>query len=696
MIISLDTETTGVDFYHGAQPFLVTVCDTDWNNTFWEWNVDPFTRQVAAPLEDVEELVEAINQAEAIVLQNSKFDVTALLRLIPEDMLHEWPWDKTHDTLLAAHLLASNHQKDLNSLAVEYLAINISKYEDELEQAVKEAKTLVKELGWRVAAKGLPEMPSADKKVWKYDQWLPRAVAKRKIPGWKKEWLTLTSKYANTDSSVTLGVHQRQMELLEERGLLEIYETRLKLLPIVYEMEKHGVTCSKQRLDQLETTYRDESAKATRICTNIASGMGFELTLPKAGSNKSLTEFVFNGLKLEPIRNNTKKKTSAPDLDKRALEQYLETLPTNSKEHLFIRNLRDKRARDTALTYMEGYRKFGLVPEKYPAEWLVLHPSLNITGTDTLRFSSSHPNEQNISKREGFNLRYCFGPLPGREWWSLDAKNIELRIPAYESGEQEIIELFEKPDEPPYYGSTHLLNFHTIYPDIWNLEGGRLERELGSFEAAFAKVGPHCKKKFAATWYQWCKNGGFAVQYGAIDRDDGSGTADRAFHKPGAQSLLKARFSKLEQLNRKCINTANLLGYVETMPDKTVNPIRGYPLLCTRNQRGNIKPTVPLNYHVQGTAMWWMCKAMIRCFAQLNEWREQDDVDACIVLQVHDELVFEFPKAANPIEDPENSNLEYVQTLADLMAQGGDDIGVPTPVGIEYNPETWSEGVTIQ
>lgn len=708
MLIGLDTEGTGVDHFHGAAPFLVTICNEEWENTFWEWQVDPVTRKVTAPKEDLWEIAKAIQDADELVLQNAKFDIISLMRLLTPKMLSEWPWDKTHDTLLLAHLLASNHAKDLNSLAVEYLAVNISKYENSMEAATKEARDIAKKLGWRIAKFGEPDMPSIKQsqakgdpgKAWKADTWIPRQLAKRKAPGWKKEWLTVTSEYANVDSSVTVGVFKAQLKLAEERGLLEIYETRRKLMPIVFDMEWHGVPVCVAKIEELETKFKAETDKAGRICNNIAEGMGYELSLPKGGANKNLETFVFDHLKLPPIRNNTKKKTSKPDLDKRALEQYLDTLPSNSKAHLFIKNLGAKRKRDTALTYIAGYRRFGIpamgVDGASLHDWIIVHPSLNITGTDTLRCSSANPNEQNISKQEEVNLRYMFGPPPGYEWWSLDAKNIELRIPAYESEERELIDLFEKPNEPPYFGSTHLLNFHTIYTEIWDAELHRLQKELGSVEAALAKVGGTCKKKFAATWYQWVKNGGFAVQYGAVDRDDGAGTADRAFHKPGAQALLKARFGRLEQLNQKCIATAERLGYVETMPDRTVNPEHGYPLLCTRNNWGKIKPTVPLNYHVQGTAMWWMGKAMIRTYAQIQEWKRLQVIIARIVMQIHDELVFQFPKAADPVKDPANSNLKYARRLADLMAQGGDDIGVPTPVGIEYNPVSWSEGTTIQ
>lgn len=307
--------------------------------------------------------------------------------------------------------------------------------------------------------------------------------------------------------------------------------------------------------------------------------------------------------------------------------------------------------------------------------WLILHPNLNPTGTDTLRWSSQSPNEQNISKKEDFNLRYCFGPAPGREWWSCDAQNIELRIPAYEAGEQAMIDLFEKPDEAPYYGSNHLLAFDTLHPEVLLLDG--LE--------AFKKV----KKTYASTWYQWTKNGNFAVQYGA---QESSGTADLAYHVPGAQTKIAKRLGKIADLNRKMIEHANKYGYVETIPDKTVNPNRGYPLLCTRSNWGKIVETVPLSYHVQGTAMWWTCKAMIRCspFLQSISTRRRPYF---IVLQVHDEMVFDFPKGEGT--EPWKTNLKYIKECVRLMELGGDDISIPTPVSCEYHPETWSEGISI-
>lgn len=347
-------------------------------------------------------------------------------------------------------------------------------------------------------------------------------------------------------------------------------------------------------------------------------------------------------------------------------------------------------------------------------DWFVLHPSLNPTGSDTLRWSCSGFNEQNIGKqipdcqqcygREGkkehceacegrgymLNLRYPFGPAPGREWWSADAQNIELRVPAYEADETEMVAIFERPNDPPYFGSYHLLVFDVLHPEL------------------FAKHGKKVKELFESTWYQWVKNGNFAVGYGSVES---SGTADRAYHVPGAFRKIKGRFSKIHGrggLNDQQIGYAEKYGYVETLPDKNVDPTKGYPLLCARTNYGRILPTVPLNYHVQGSAMWWMGKAMVRCYnflqqlnnnrqfmqAELKRWKHDLEVSGFhLIAQVHDELIFDFPKGLG--DKPWEYNLPKVREIVRLMAMGGDDIGLPTPVSYKYHANTWSEGLAV-
>lgn len=836
MMIALDTEVTGIDLRHGAKPFFVTIQQDDGKQVYWEWDVDPCTREpevLAADLDEIAELCSP-NVSGAIVFQNPKFDVAALATLRPE-FGEFWRWDATYDTLLAGHLLASNHRHDLTSMAVVYLGINIKKYETALKESVQECRRFVRtnHPDWRIAKEGLPEMPSAkavskskqerggeDGTPWRADYWLPRAVAKaQNLPPDHAYWTVLRD-YSNADSAVTLALWQAQWSEIVRRKLDKIYECRRQVLPIVYEMESRGVTLSRRKLDRLREKYAEESTRAGDRCVSYAAGQGYELKLPKAGVNKSLVGYFEahvtpdlakciaeaqgmkdttgfdhgSGSSRAVLGGGFYTETGQLSINKNALKVYEEGLPARSRPLLFVKNLMRKRRRDTALTYLQSYERFWVpmadhppmasrptaessnwasilsLPQETPAsvladqiaelepsyvlrktgrtgftpehvsrlvrdsvgpprrddwEWFRIHPALNPTGTDTLRFSSSNPNEQNISKQSepceecdgtgkdeckarcgkcggagslSLSLRYCFGPAPGREWWSLDARGIEDRLPAYESQQEELIDIFERPDAPPYYGSNHFLRFSIVYPDIWDA----VLKEVG-----LEKVGPTCKKRFAATWYQWVKNGGFAVQYGAVDREDGLGTADIAFHRAGSQALLRSRLAKLEGLNQHWIRYAKKYGYVETMPDRSVDPERGYPVLCSRTDRGHIKPTVPLNYHIQSTAMWWTMKAMIRIYAQLNDWR-RTGFDGRIVMQVHDEIVLDFPRRASPADDfarekakqPgsakfRTSNLWRIRAIQKLMEEGGKDVGVPTPVGCEYHDDNWSEGLSL-
>ncbi len=704
MILAIDSETTGLDHFHGTQPFCVIAC-TDAGREFeWVWRVDPLTRKVQPVADDVKAIKKLVTSADRVVCHNAKFDVQALGTIDPE-IETGWPWGRTDDTAVMSHLLQSNGRKSLDVLALKYLGTDITKYEDALHTAVEHARRIARKWfpKWRIASEGDPMLPSCKGQAWRNDYWLPYEVWKR---GKGREgWDRVLLDYAKPDPVATLFCYQRMTELIGERGLDKVYDHRRRLVPVVAKMERAGVTVSTERVAVQVKEYGESAEALGTECVRIAKDdYGVDLKLPKGGRSDQLVSLIVDTMRL-PARVAKKSKTGKPSVDKDAMTFYLETLDPSDSRWQFCKALRSRSARNTAVTFMEGYRNFWVDHSSGGEAWKVLHPSFNMVGSDTLRFTSRNPNGQNISKKEDFNLRKVFGPAPGREWWSFDAKGIEDRLPAYKSGQQELIDIFEKPDEPPYYGSNHILRFETIYPDIWHGDLGKPctagKDEKGEWKCkcqgglvALKTMAGHVKKLYADSWYQWCKNGGFAIQYGAVDKANGTGTADRAFHKAGAHAILKQRFSKLEALNRACINRANRCGYVETMPDKTVDPDRGYPLWCTRTEKGNILETVPLSYYIQGTAMWWTCKAMVRLDDLLTDW-VGDGFDAFITLQVHDEIVVDMPKRADPRTNPRKSNLGRARVIQATMARGGDDFGIPLPAGCEYHPESYATGISF-
>lgn len=657
MAISLDTETTGVDFAHGAKPFLVTIAYEDGTVQWWEWEVDPETREPKIDKQDLREILQAL-EGQELILQNAKFDVAALEAISP-GIGSNWPWNKTNDLLYASHILASNRPKDLTSLARDWIGVDIQPYEDRMARAVVEARNYCRRNfpSWRIAKKGLEDMPSAKEKTWKLDSWLPKVLARYLDYEEDHEWHTVTKDYANADSRVTLLLWAVLKKEMESRGLWKLYQEQCRLYQVIWDMEHYGVTMNLSTSRKLKKEYLKKTSILEVEMESMARALKYDLSLPRSGNNQSLTKFCFEVLKLPCIKKTTTGKTS---LDKETLDQYCSFLEGESLK--FIQALRVKRKLDTSLAYLESYMDYA-IPIAKNSCWARIRPNLNATGSDTLRCTSNNPNGQNIAKQRdasGLTLRSIFGPLPGREWWSLDYENIELRIPAYEAEEEEMIQLFERPNDPPYYGSQHLLFFDILHPD------------------KFAKYGKDVKVVYKDTWYQWTKNGDFAVQYGAVAE---SGTADRAYHVEGAQHKIESRLSRIKQLSQRMISFANRHGYVETMPDKTVDPNRGYPLLCSRNEWGKVKPTIPLSYHVQGTAMWCTRKAMVRC----HEYLRSLPGNCRIVLQVHDEMVFDLPFREN------RGNQPIVDNLKRLMELSGEDIGVPLKVSATYHPLNWGE-----
>lgn len=666
-LVAFDTETTGLDFWHGARPFIVTTCQRDGTQINFEWDVDPLTRKVRTPVEDIEHiasLLEDEGEPVPVVGHNISFDIRAM----EFAGLKNWKWSVTEDTQLIGHMLASHMSHGLTDMVAQYCDFSIHPWENRLEDAVKQARNWAtrNRPAWKIARKEDDDLPSAKGgQIWRMDYWLPKAVVMDddRMRDEHPDWLTVAVDYASVDSSSDLLLYDQLMLFIDKMRLWAIYKERKRLLQVIYRMEKRGVTLSSQRLRKLIFDYAVEAGKCAATLVDFAAEKhNYVLDLPKgAAPNNCLRSFVFDVMKLPVIERSAK--TNEPSMNAKTLVawQYGEHMLEDQDQLDWIKTLDAKRKRDTALTYMAGYQRFWIMIR---GSHYVLHPNVNPTGTITLRSSSSNPNEQNISKKEGFNLRYAFGPLPGREWVSMDYENLELKIPAYESGEEKMIELFEKPNEAPYFGSYHLLNASIIYPDVF----WPIANEKGRF-----------KDDYKSTYYQWVKNGGFAIQYGAQKRK-----ADATFRKAGAYDLLSKMLPKVQALKDKYVAFGNKHGYVETIPDKTVDPKRGYPMGLIK-YGGKVNPTEPFSYHVQGTACWCKNKALVRCQDQLDEWREKDGFDGYIIMDVHDEIDFDLP-AGTWVKQPWR-----VRRLKELMEMSGNDIGIPLTVSASLHTHNWAE-----
>lgn len=762
-LLALDTETTGLDYVHGCRPFFVSTCDADGNLQFWEWDVNPLTRNVGC---FVDPLGYPVNHAAtedcpwgigAFVILPPKKELAELTALLRDNrfVLHNAKFDThhlecmglprlnlatAHDTLIASHVLCSNEPHGLKELALKYLDI-LDDDQKELRDAVNEARRIGRQLGWQVAEGPHPHFPAQKQAPtdgwWVYDTWLPRMVAKYKWEvegdpdyappgqdvGYHEEsgkpyhltdteahpWWTVLRRYALRDVERTYGLHWVFTETLVEQEKICQYEERRQLLEAIYEMECNGCTITADRLEDVSEKILLDMEAMAEECFALAGAAPqpakpvysfAQIQAMKKKEREALSEqFVFDNLnspkQLETLLFDCWKLKTTKRTDGGARSTDSEVL-TGLKERAsgpalkFVENLQGFRKRDKALAYINEYRIRST--EEFNDALLIylLRGSFNITGTDTTRFSSSGPNFQNISKKEykddegivikDLNLRRMFGPAPGREWYSGDYSNIELRIFAWESGDENLINAFLE----GY--SVHLLFAELLYEKQWAECVADARSQLG-FEGILKpnhrqlqrRAGDIFKKVFESTWYQWVKNGDFSLIYGA-----GREKADRTYHRPGAYDLIRNRMPEIDHFLMAKHQQASVHGYIECLG--------GYRLFVPVTE-----PHKAVNYFVQGTAGWFMTTAINRVHRYLKDLNRKvttpsghgyDRQPYKMIMTIHDELVFDFPQHPR--------NLEVIAKVKSLMEESGKPFGIPTPVEFDLHADNWAEGQKLE
>lgn len=636
-----DTETTGPDVHHGSKPFMVTSCSQEAEIRMWEWDVNPMTREPIIPDKELRSLRKHISSSYH-VFHNTKFDVKMLAAVgAPVEL-----GDRFHDTLVASHLISSNGSHGLKDLAMLFLEITDDD-QQELREATIKSRVYGRRYGWRTAKAKDPHWPAIKKLSksksgdgdawWVMDTWMPRAVAKHEEFPEDHPWWTVCAKYGKQDAERTIALHLIFQEILADRKLEWLYNERRKCLDALNKMETTGVSCNRRSLTKTHKEFKTKADDAEAKCFALA-----DHKIDNLGSTQQLQNVLFGNFELT---GRKKTKGGAWSTAREALEELRLELDDAEKPAQFIDALQETRGFAKAADYLESYSLFGIpVP---PFHWY-LFPSFNLTGTDTTRLSGNYPNMQNVSKQKGKNVRKCFGPRPKRMWFSIDYSNIEMRIFAYESGDKNLIKAFEEG------GSVHLIFAKALHPTL--------------FDECLRK-GKSFKDEYESTWYQWVKNGNFALIYGA-----GVRKANLTYRVPGAYDLIRRRLPLIDKLMKSKNHEAKQTGKVITRG--------GYPL----NVPGD-RPHVAVNYFVQGTAGVIMVLAINRVYAYLNSVNAKildPSKHFHMIMTIHDELVFDFPdtKQANTV----------IFEVAKIMASCGQYINIPTPVDVERHPKNWADG----
>lgn len=556
-----------------------------------------------------------------------------------------------------------------------------------------------------------PAKPKDPKQSAHY--WRPPGTNGGDDPG--HPWWDVLKTYALRDVERTYGYWLMAKDALEDEGATHFYEERRQNLEAIYRMEDNGVTISKPRIKEMSKRVATDAAKAEKLAFKLAPSK-----IDNLDSSKQMQMVLFGDFKLKP----TKETKTGFSTDKDVMLRLYER--SQGKAHDFIHNTILYRKNNKAGDYLDEYqtrsvplhpmRVSGLpIPtdnrldlrgggiagdDRQPVpgdlDFILLHGSFNPTGTDTTRLSSSGPNLQNIGKQVDplfgdFNLRRIFGPTPGREWYSIDYNNIELRIFAYESGDVKLIEAYEQGF------AVHCIFAEILHPKEYAACRKECAAQVGDQGPATAKLLRKAtenlfKSRYESTLYQWTKNGNFSLIYGA-----GQEKADTTYHVPGAYHIIRQKLPLIDEFLANKHHEARTYGYVRILPK---NPIdkkpAGYKLYVSTRE-----PHKAVNYFVQGSAGWCMTLALNRIHRYLKELNESiarsnsRSIDGVtnsptykMIMTIHDEIVFDFP--CHP------RNTEVISKVSRLMEQSGVDIGVPTPVDVELHKDNWAEGEKVK
>jgi DNA polymerase-1 len=393
------------------------------------------------------------------------------------------------------------------------------------------------------------------------------------------------AEYAAEDADVTLRLHEALMPRLEaEPKLRGVYEDlELPLVPVLSKIERNGAYVSVDRLrkqsGEIATRLAELETKACEL-----AGQPFNLASPK-----QLGEILFEKLELPVIKKTPKGAPStAEDVLVELANDY--ELPAVLIEHRGLAKLKS--------TYTDK------LPEMVDAATGRVHTSYHQAVTATGRLSSSDPNLQNIPVRteEGRRIRQAFIAPLGRKIVAADYSQIELRIMAHLSSDAGLLHAF-----------AHELDVHSA-------------TAAEVFDVALEAVNNDQRRKAKAINFgliYGMSAFGLAKQIG-VSRSEAQQYIDRYFARyPGVADYMDATRA-----------LAHEQGYVETLLGRRLY----LPEINARNkQRQLAAERTAINAPMQGTAADIIKLAMI----EVDRWLTDSALDAKMIMQVHDELVFE-------------------------------------------------------
>ena len=390
--------------------------------------------------------------------------------------------------------------------------------------------------------------------------------------------------YACEDADITLRLKNLFAPELEKEGLTDLFwQIEMPLMPVLAYMERNGVCIDTKGLKETSVLYSEEMQRIEEEIYQLA-GIHFNIASPK-----QVGEVLFDQMKI----TNKPKKTKTGQYA--TTEEILISL--KSKNPIVGKILDYRGLKKLLNTYIDA------LPLLINPETGHIHTSFNQAVTTTGRLSSSNPNLQNIPVRDeqGKEVRKAFIPEEGQEFFCADYSQIELRIMAHLSGDENLIEAFNAGQD--IHAATAAKIFHKTLEEVTSDE--RRKAKTANFGIIYG-----------------------ISAFGLAERMDVSRTE--------ARELIDGYFLTypgVKEYMEKSIAMAREKGYTETifrrrcyLPDINSN---------NANVRGNAERNA-INSPIQGSAADIIKIAMIRVYQRMKE----EKLRSKMILQVHDELCF--------------------------------------------------------
>lgn len=441
--------------------------------------------------------------------------------------------------------------------------------------------------------------------------------AKRHIP----EDQTLYFDHLAKKAKAIYTLQQQLTTELEAHQQSELFKNlEMPLALVLAGMEIAGITVDAKRLVQMQSEFKTQLQAIEKEIYAIA-GTEFNINSPK-----QLSQILFEKLQLPVIKKTKTGYSTSVDV--------LEKLRTASPIIDYILNYRQ-------ISKIQSTYVTGLLKQIHPDH--KVHTRYLQTLTQTGRLSSVDPNLQNIPVRieEGRKIRQAFVPRhPDWEIFSSDYSQVELRVLAHISGDENMQAAFR--ENRDIHANTAMKIFHLDDP---------------------SEVTPNMRRQAKAT--------NFGIVYGISDYGL---SQNIGITRKQAKQFIEAYFEqypKVESWMSQIVATAREQGYVETLMHRR----RYLPDIHSKNfNLRSFAERTAMNTPIQGSAADIIKVAMLHMVEKLKEAQLQ----AVMLLQVHDELIFEAPKSEIPI----------LEKLVPSVMDSAVDLAIPLKVDSGHGA-TW-------